>query len=505
MQKRALGRCGLEVSALGLGCMGMSFGYGPAADKGEMISLIRTAVDRGVTFFDTAEVYGPFTNEELVGEALAPVRDRVVIATKFGWAPEPGGSGWSALDSRPEHIKEVAEGSLKRLRTDVIDLFYQHRVDPAVPIEDVAGAVKDLIAQGKVKHFGLSEPGVQTIRRAHRVQSSTSRPMIQRRRSSMNRCRRSLNFCRLVTEADDAQFAARIGDYLDLPEFARFMAVMVWLSDLDGILGPGQNLFLYLHPKSQLLEFIPSGPGHSFGQFPMRGSQEQRENLSIQKPWDGENRFLERVYKVAAFKRAYLANLKELGQTLFNPARFSNQVNEISLAIQPAVLDKSEEKLARLDKAVAGQSVSGGGFGPFGGPGTKPIKPFAAIRTRSVLAQLAGTSQGMVVGGMGFPGGGPGGPPRGPGGPGGFGPGMFLGNIFLEALDTAKHSFVTRDEFTQGFVRWFEAWNSDKSGALTEEQLRAGINKDLSPFRNGPPQGFGPPPGLGPPGEPDGE
>jgi aryl-alcohol dehydrogenase-like predicted oxidoreductase len=175
MQKRTLGRSNLEVSALGLGCMGMTFGYGPAADKGEMISLIRTAVDRGVTFFDTAEVYGPFTNEELVGEAIAPVRDRVVIATKFGWAPDPGGGpGWSALDSRPEHVKAVAEASLKRLRTDVIDLFYQHRVDPAVPIEDVAGAVKDLIAQGKVKHFGLSEPGVQTIRRAHRVQPVTA-------------------------------------------------------------------------------------------------------------------------------------------------------------------------------------------------------------------------------------------------------------------------------------------------------------------------------------------
>ncbi|HTO75040.1 MAG TPA: aldo/keto reductase [Thermoanaerobaculia bacterium] len=175
MKTRTLGRSNLEVSALGLGCMGMTFGYGPAADKGEMISLIRTAVDRGVTFFDTAEVYGPFTNEELVGEALAPVRDRVVIATKFGWAPDPGGGpGWSALDSRPEHVKAVAEASLKRLRTDVIDLFYQHRVDPAVPIEDVAGAVKDLIAEGKVKHFGLSEPGAQTIRRAHRVQPVTA-------------------------------------------------------------------------------------------------------------------------------------------------------------------------------------------------------------------------------------------------------------------------------------------------------------------------------------------
>jgi len=175
MQKRKLGKSNLEVSALGLGCMGMSFGYGPAADKKEMIWLIRTAVERGVTFFDTAEVYGPFANEELVGEALTPFRDQVVIATKFGFAPDPtGGPGWTALNSRPEHIKEVAEASLKRLKTDVIDLFYQHRVDPNVPIEDVAGAVKELIQQGKVKHFGLSEPGVQTIRRAHRIQAVTA-------------------------------------------------------------------------------------------------------------------------------------------------------------------------------------------------------------------------------------------------------------------------------------------------------------------------------------------
>jgi aryl-alcohol dehydrogenase-like predicted oxidoreductase len=171
MQKRKLGKSNLEVSALGLGCMGMSFGYGPAGDKQEMIAVIRAAVERGVTFFDTAEVYGPFTNEELVGEALAPLREQVVIATKFGFKPAADGSGrWSELDSRPEHIKEVAEASLKRLRTDVIDLFYQHRVDPNVPIEDVAGAVKDLIQAGKVKHFGLSEAGAQTIRRAHAVQ-----------------------------------------------------------------------------------------------------------------------------------------------------------------------------------------------------------------------------------------------------------------------------------------------------------------------------------------------
>src|SRR5438876_257331 len=173
MQKRKLGKSNLEVSAIGLGCMGMSFGYGPPKDKNEMIALIRAAVDRGVTFFDTAEVYGPFINEELVGEALAPVREKVVIATKFGFKFGPKGEQ-IGLDSRPEHIKQVAEASMKRLRTDVIDLFYQHRVDPNVPIEDVAGAVKDLVHEGKVKHFGLSEAGVQTIRRAHAAQPVTA-------------------------------------------------------------------------------------------------------------------------------------------------------------------------------------------------------------------------------------------------------------------------------------------------------------------------------------------
>jgi aryl-alcohol dehydrogenase-like predicted oxidoreductase len=170
MQKRKLGKSNLEVSALGLGCMGLSFGYGPAVDKNEGIALIRAAVEHGITFFDTAEVYGPYTNEELVGEALAPFRERVVIATKFGFKIDPNTGKQAGLDSRPAHIKEVAERSLKRLKSDVIDLFYQHRVDPEVPIEDVAGAVKDLIQQGKVKHFGLSEAGVQTIRRAHAVQ-----------------------------------------------------------------------------------------------------------------------------------------------------------------------------------------------------------------------------------------------------------------------------------------------------------------------------------------------
>jgi len=170
MQKRKLGKSNLEVSAIGLGCMGLSFGYGPAVDKQQGISLIRAALERGVTFFDTAEVYGPFTNEELVGEALAPFRAQVVIATKFGFKIDSTSGKQVGLDSRPEHIKEVAEASLKRLKTDVIDLFYQHRVDTNVPIEDVAGAVKELIQQGKVRHFGLSEAGVQTIRRAHKVQ-----------------------------------------------------------------------------------------------------------------------------------------------------------------------------------------------------------------------------------------------------------------------------------------------------------------------------------------------
>lgn len=175
MQKRTLGDSGLEVSALGLGCMGLSFGYGPAKERQEAVSLIRAAVERGITFFDTAEVYGPFLNEEVVGEALAPFRGQVVIATKFGFKPDPeGGPRWAGLDSRPEHIRQVAEASLKRLKVEAIDLFYQHRVDPEVPIEEVAGAVKELIGEGKVKHFGLSEPGVQTIRRAHAVHPVTA-------------------------------------------------------------------------------------------------------------------------------------------------------------------------------------------------------------------------------------------------------------------------------------------------------------------------------------------
>jgi aryl-alcohol dehydrogenase-like predicted oxidoreductase len=202
MQKRKLGNSNLEVSAIGLGCMGMSFGYGPAKDKQEMISVIRAAVERGVTFFDTAEVYGPFTNEELVGEALAPFREQVVIATKFGFRLDPNTGKQAGLDSRPEHIKEVAEASLKRLRVDAIDLLYQHRVDPDVPIEDVAGAVKDLIQEGKVKHFGLSEAGVQTIRRAHAVQPITA---LQSEYSLWTRAQRR-KCCRRLRNLESASF-----------------------------------------------------------------------------------------------------------------------------------------------------------------------------------------------------------------------------------------------------------------------------------------------------------
>ena len=195
MQKRTLGSSGLEVSAIGLGCMGMSFGYGPASDTREMTDLLHQAVERGVTFFDTAEVYGPFVNEELVGKALAPFKGKVIIATKFGFKLDPdGGSQWIGLDSRPEHIKAVAEASLKRLKVDVIDLFYQHRVDPDVPIEDVAGAVKDLIQAGKVKHFGLSEAGAGTIRRAHAVQPFRANTRCGHGRRKPKSCRRWRNW-----------------------------------------------------------------------------------------------------------------------------------------------------------------------------------------------------------------------------------------------------------------------------------------------------------------------
>ena len=329
---------------------------------------------------------------------------------------------------------------------------------------------------------------------------------------SVEDTKRVMEFARLVSKADDAEFAARAGDYLDLDEFARFMAVTVWLSTMDSILGPGQNYYVYLDSKTRKFQFMPWDLDHSFGQFGMMGGQEQRENLSIHRPWRGENRFLERVFKVETFKKLYTARLDEFSKTILRPDRFHQQVDEVAAAIRSAVKDESDEKLARFDKVVAGEPVTPPGFGGFGGqrsggradgprfggPGgffqpAKPIKGFVTARAQSVIDQLTGKSEGQTIGDFGFGGRGPGGR-GGPGGPGGFGPGMFLGDAFMSALDANKDETITRDEFVQGFAAWFGAWNTDKSGALTDEQLRAGINKDLSPSRAGPRGfGFGPP------------
>lgn len=310
---------------------------------------------------------------------------------------------------------------------------------------------------------------------------------------------RIIEFCRFVSKATDTEFAAKLGDYIELDEFARFMCVMVWLSDLDGILGPGQNLFVYIPPKTGKLVFIPWDQDHSFGQFAMRGTQEQRENLNIRKPWQGENPFLERVFKAEPFLKLYLEKMGEFTKGIFKPERFHQQVDEIAAAIRPAVREESEAKLARFDKTVAGEASQPGG--PFGGPGgfmpqTKPIKPFVKVRAQSVMDQVAGKSEGQTLGEFGFPGGGrPGGRQEGRRG---FGPGIFLGGAFMTALDANKDKSLTREEFTQGFARWFDAWGAGKKSPLTEEQLRAGINQTLSPSFGGPPGG----PSFGPQGTP---
>lgn len=288
---------------------------------------------------------------------------------------------------------------------------------------------------------------------------------------------------RFLTQSDDATFASRIGEFIDLPEFARFMAVMVYLSDLDGILGVGQNLFLHWHPKSQRFQFIPWDQDHSWGQF-ARATQEQRDKLSLQHPWQGENFFLERMYKVEAFQKLYRASLDEFARTIFAPERIAQQVDQIAAIIRPAVQEESESKLGRFDKLVAGELVSAPG--PFGGGQIKPIKPFAKVRTQSVIDQQTGKSQGLVVGG-GFP--------------GGFGGGGGLGTMFsrplLKSLDTDQNGTVTQTEFTDGFKRLFQAWDTGKTGSLTFALLRAGIEKDLPPTAAG---GF---PFGGRPGGPD--
>jgi spore coat protein CotH len=329
--------------------------------------------------------------------------------------------------------------------------------------------------------------------------------------TSSHQTRRITEFAKFVTSASDAEFAAKLGEFLDLEEFARFMAVTVWLSTLDSILAMGQNFYVYLHQTTDKFQFVPWDLDHSFGQFPMGGSQEQREQLSIQKPWRGENRFLERVFNVQSFKKLYLDRMSDLSTTIFKPERFVQQVDELATVLRPAIREESATKLAQFDKVVAGETVErarfGGGppdasggrdferggrhfGGPPGGP-VKPIKPFVTARAQSVLAQLAGKSAGLESTGF-FPGG-PGGRPwgGGPGGPAGFA--TVLEHGFMEALDANKDGEITHDEFTHGFAKWFQSWNADKSNLLTEDQLRVGILNDLLPFHVGP--GFGPPDG----------
>jgi hypothetical protein len=299
--------------------------------------------------------------------------------------------------------------------------------------------------------------------------------------------KRVIDFARLLTKGTDEEFRAQAPSFLDVPQMARYMAVTTWLSTLDSILGMGQNYYAYLNPKSNKFELLPWDLDHSFGQFPMAGSQEQREQLSIHQPWQGSIKFLERLYALPEFKKEYLARLTELHAKLAIPARLSAQVDELAKAIRPAIADESADMLARFDKVVAGEPVPPApmGFGPppgagpggpggprpggFGGP-VKPIKGFVGPRAQSVADQLAGKSQGMVRN-MG-----------GPGGPGGMrGPG--LDRPLLDQFDTDKNGNLSSEEFRAGFARWFASWNTDKTGQLTETQLREGLNRDLNPMR----------------------
>ena len=296
--------------------------------------------------------------------------------------------------------------------------------------------------------------------------------------------RRVFDFAKLVTSASDADFAARLGDFLDLEEFSRFMAVTVWLSTMDSILGAGQNYYVYLHPATDKFQFLPWDLDHSFGQFALTGTQEQRETVSIHHPWRGENSFLERVFKVEAFQKLYLARLAEFNKTICQPNRFAQQVDEIAAAIRPAVKEESDTKLARFDKVVAGEPVerltlrAGNGRRGNGEP-TKPIKPFVIARAQSVQDQLAGKSPGTTIEGFGI---------------GGManrsgarldaaGPATMLQRAFLKALDENLDGALTHAELTRGFAKWFDVWNRDQSGQLTENQLRVGLGEQFAPFR----------------------
>lgn len=302
---------------------------------------------------------------------------------------------------------------------------------------------------------------------------------------------RIINLCKLVSKGSDQDFEAQIGDYLDLENFARYMAVTVWLSDMDGILGPGQNFYLHLHSTTKKLQFIAWDQDHSFGQFGMRGTPEQRENLSIDKPWQNENRFLQRIFKIEAFKKLYTARLTEFSKSVFKPERFAQQMDELAPILRPAIKEESEDLLKKFDLQVAGEPVAMRGFGGSRGGGfgggmqpIKTVKAFSTVRTQSIIDQISGKSKGQELSPFGGFGGGPR-RPGGPGGPGGFGPGMFLGGVFMSSLDSNKDQSVSHVEFTEGFSRWFQNWNKDKSGVLSDEDLRSGINKDLSPDLGG--------------------
>ena len=296
--------------------------------------------------------------------------------------------------------------------------------------------------------------------------------------------RRVFDFAKLVTSAPDADFATRLGDFLDLEEFSRFMAVTVWLSTMDSILGSGQNYYVYLHPATDKFQFLPWDLDHSFGQFALTGTQEQRENVSIHHPWRGENRFLERVFKVEAFKQLYLARLAEFNKTICQPNRFAQQVDELAAAIRPAVKEESDTKLARFDKVVAGEPVerltlrAGNGRRGNGEP-TKPIKPFVKARAQSVQDQLVGNSPGTTIEGFGMGGF----ANRGGGGMDGTGSATMLQRAFMKAFDANQDGQLTHAKFTQSFAKWFDSWNRDRSGQLTENQLRVGLGEEFTPLR----------------------
>jgi hypothetical protein len=296
-----------------------------------------------------------------------------------------------------------------------------------------------------------------------------------------------IELCKFISHATDEEFNKRIGEFIDLDEFARYMAALVFVVDMDGILGPGQNFYLHLDAKTQKVAFIPWDLDHSFGQFGMRGTQEQRENLSIEKPWQGTNRFLERMFRHEPFQKLYRERLAEFSKTIFQPERFEKQVDELAAILRPSIETEGADKLERVDAVAAGKPVEPGSFGR--GPGgppmgfmqpAKPIKPFVKIRSASIADQLAG-KPGQTIGEFGFgppPGGGG---PGGPGGARGFGPGMFLAGAFMPALDADKNEEISKMEMAAAFQNWFAQWNESADETLSDEELRTGIDKNLAP------------------------